>query len=136
MRYRRLGSRYTMIVAAGPLASISEFWHLPRLTPRLAEPRWRPETDVVETAEAITVTAAVAGIDPDTTDVLLFEDALVIEGRRFLRCDEDGVYRVAQIRQGPFRVEVSLPVAIDPEGVDVRYEQGLLTIRLPKLGGR
>lgn len=136
MRYRYLGYRYAMLVQSEGLPPFGQAWRLERLTVTLAEPRWRPETDVYETASAITVTVALAGLEPDDVEVSLFDDAIVVEGWRRLACEESGVYRAAQIPQGPFRVEVPLAAAIDPERPEVRYEQGLLRITLPKAPGR
>ena len=65
----------------------------------------------------------------------LFEDALVLEGHRHIQgCEEGGVYHAVGIRQGPFRLEVRLPVPVDGERVQAQYERGLLWIRLPKVG--
>jgi HSP20 family protein len=134
MRYRRLDYRYTMIVTTG-LRPFGE-WRAERFEVRLAEPHWRPETDVYETPAAVTVTVELAAVDQEGLEILLFEDALVIEGQRRFLCEEGGVYRAAEIRQGPFRVAVALPEPVDPDGIDARYEQGLLRVRLPKVGGR
>jgi HSP20 family protein len=136
LRYRHLGSRYTMIVRRGALPPFSEAWRLERLTVTLAEPCWRPETDVYETAGAIHLAVALAGVDRDDVQITLFEDALVIEGQRRLACEGEGVYRAAQIPQGPFRVEVALTAAIAPEGLEGRYEHGLLRLTLRKAAAR
>ena len=86
-----------------------------------------------ETAGALEVLIDVAGVSEDEVEVQLFEDALVVEGQRHLPASgEDARYLAAAIRQGPFRVEVPLHVAVDPEGVAARYESGLLRITLPK----
>lgn len=135
MRYRYVGYRYAMLVQTEALPPFTQAWRLERMTVTLAEPRWRPETDVYETASAITVIVALAGLEPDDLEVSLFDDALVIEGVRRFGCAESGVYRAAQIPQGPFRVEVPLTAAVDPERPDVRFEHGLLRITLPKAPG-
>jgi HSP20 family molecular chaperone IbpA len=44
------------------------------------------------------------------------------------------VYHAAGIRQGPFRVELPLPAAVDADGVSATYDRGLLRITLPKRG--
>lgn len=133
MRYRQLGHRYAMIMTTGQLRPFGELWRTGWLSVTLAEPRWRPETDVYETASAVELTVELAGVDPDSLDVLLFEDALVIEGERRLSvAEEGGVYRAVQIRQGPFRVDVALPGPIEADRIDARYEQGLLRVTLPK----
>ena len=137
MHYRYLGIRYTMVLTAvQPPALEGEVWRSRRMDVVLARPHWRPDADVYETTGAITVTVELAGVDEEAVTVLLFEDVLVVEGRRELpRCEGDGVYHVAAIRQGPFRIEVPLPVRIDPKGVVARYERGLVSVRLRKANG-
>lgn len=133
MRYRRLSYRYALVVPSArglPSADL----HLGELTRvRFAPPVWRPAADVCETDGAVVVTVELAGIDPDALDVVLYEDAVVVEGQRRLRADPRGVYQLAEIRQGPFRLELTLPRGVDQERVDARYEDGLLAITFPKL---
>jgi HSP20 family molecular chaperone IbpA len=45
------------------------------------------------------------------------------------------VFHAAGVRQGPFRLELPLPAAIDANRVEARYERGLLRIALPKARG-
>ena len=142
MRYRWLRYRYGVVLgtpggdAAGGLRPVGETWRAGRGGMTLAQTCWRPPTDLYETSAAIGVTIELAGVDEDDLDVLLYEDALVIEGRRRLPMpalpDGVGVYHAAEIRQGPFRVELGLPAAIDPERADARYDRGLLQITLLK----
>ena len=99
----------------------------------LVQARWRPATDVAETTRSIEVTVDLAGVDEDDFEVQLFDNGLVVEGRRHLpSCGEDAVYHAAGIPQGLFRLELPLPARIDPDGVEARYERGLLHIMLPK----
>ena len=135
MRYRRLGSRYTVVMTTGDLAPFAELLRVGGQGMVLAQPQWRPEADVYETPAAIVVAVELAGVEEDAFEVLLFEDALVLEGHRHIpACEEGGVYHAVGIRQGPFRLEVRLPVPVDGERVQAQYEQGLLWIRLPKVG--
>jgi hypothetical protein len=86
MRYRRLSYRYTMVVGSSQTWPLG-VWQNDRL--RLVD---------------------LAGVEEDDLDVQLFEDVLVVEGRRQLpSCQEGAVYHAAEIRQGPFRVELALP---------------------------
>jgi len=134
MRYRHLQYRYTMVVTTAP-HSVEEVWRLGTGIVS-AHPRWRPQADVYETATAIVIMVELAGVEEDEMEVLLFEDALVVEGqRRIPSCEASGVYHLVGIRQGSFRLEVPLWVLIDPENVDARYERGLLCVRLQKLTG-
>jgi HSP20 family protein len=132
MRYRRLSYRYALVLTPNE----DQAWDNPRLASstgvRFAQTWWRPPADVCESERTIEVTVDLAGVDQDELDVVLYEDALIIEGRRRLATAPNGVYHLAEIRQGPFRLELGLPVAFDLERVDARYDQGLLRITLPK----
>ncbi|MCC6179600.1 MAG: Hsp20/alpha crystallin family protein [Chloroflexi bacterium] len=133
MRYRRLSYRYAMVLATGGGRSFGAPWRPPAASVSLAGPGWRPPTDVVETASEIVVTVELAGIDQEALDILLFEDALIVEGtRRLPPARAAGVYHAAEIRQGPFRLELLLPGQIDPNTVEARYDRGLLELHFVK----
>jgi HSP20 family molecular chaperone IbpA len=134
MRYRRLSYRYAMVVRSGRTWPLGEMWASDRLR-LLVEPEWRPDADAYETAATIEIVVELAGVDQDDLEVQLFEDALVVEGhRRLPACQEEAVYQLAGIRQGPFRVELPVSAPVDAERVQVRYDGGLLRITLPKRG--
>lgn len=133
MRYRRIGYRYTMVVKQ-PIGWEGS-WRVRAGDVVLSHPHWHPDMDVYETEAGLNVTVELAGVDMDQLEVLLFEDVLVIEGRRSLAEREEGVYHKAGIRQGPFRVEVPLPLPIDGDRVDASYDRGLLRVRLPRAAG-
>lgn len=130
MRYRRIGYRYTMIVSQP--TGWGGTWQVRAGDIVLAHPHWHPDTDVYEGEAALTILVEIAGVNEEALEVLLFEDALVIEGRRSLPITEEGVYHAAGIRQGPFRVEVPLPTAVDADRVEASYDRGLLRVRVPK----
>jgi HSP20 family protein len=131
MRYRRLSYRYAMVIRSGPSGPFDELWQSDRVR-LLVETRWRPDADTYETAATFEVIVDLAGIDEEDFEVQLFEDALVVEGRRGLSAEDAETYHSASIRQGPFRLEVPLPAPMDPERVEARYDRGLLRITLPK----
>ena len=133
MRYRHLSYRYAMVVRYGQMWPFgSDIWQSDRLR-LLVQARWRPDADTYETPTAIEVVVDLAGVDEDDFEVQLFDDALVVEGRRQpLSPQEGAVYHAAGIRHGPFRVELPLPAPVDSERVEARYDRGLLRITLPK----
>jgi HSP20 family protein len=110
-------------------------------TTRIAELWWRPPADIYETADSLVVAVDLAGVDQDDIEVQLFEDGLVIRGRRRLRlAGSDALYHQAQIRQGGFLIEVFLPVSVDATRAEASYESGLLQVvfgkgRTPRDGG-
>jgi HSP20 family molecular chaperone IbpA len=130
MRYRRLSYRY--VVQSGETGLFGEIWQSDRLR-LLVQTRWRPDADMYETSSAIEVTVDLAGVSEDDFEVQVFEDVVVVEGRRQLpSCDGEAVYYAAAIRQGPFQVTLPLPASIDPERIEARYDRGLLHVTLPK----
>jgi HSP20 family protein len=132
MRYRRLSYRYAVVMASGRPRTFGEAWEKQSASIGLGHSFWRPATDVVETATEVIVLVELPGVDHEQLDVLLFEDALIVEGERRLPAYAAGVYHAAEIRQGQVRLELPLPSPIDPEQVDARYERGLLEMRLVK----
>jgi len=96
---------------------------------------WRPLADIRESAEMVMVKIELAGMKEEEIDVTLYEDALVVSGERHEEPEhnENVYYHEAQIRYGPFRIEVILLLPIDREGVKARYENGFLWVDLPKL---
>jgi HSP20 family protein len=96
---------------------------------------WRPLADILESPAMMTVKIELAGMKEEEIEVTLYEDALVVSGNRQDDHDyHEGLsYYEAQIRYGPFRVEVFIPYPIEREGVTARYENGFLWVDLPKL---
>ena len=132
MRYRRLSYRYAMVVRSGQTWPFGDMWQTDRLR-LLVQGRWRPDADTYETATTFEIIVDLAGVEEDDFEVQIFEDALVVEGRRDLpSCQEEAVYHAGGIRQGPFQLELPLPAPVDPERVEARHERGLLRITLPK----
>jgi HSP20 family molecular chaperone IbpA len=131
VRHRSFAIRYDMVLVTSssrPMALL----HTERFL--LAEPRWRPAVDLYETPGAVRVTVDLAGVEEDDVEILLFDDAVVIEGTRVLpACEGEAVYHAAAIRQGPFRAAVALPAPVDTGAVEARFERGLLRVALPKL---
>lgn len=135
MRYRRISYRYALTIRTGP-EPLGSGYLAGRERIRLAQPWWRPAADIAETPGAIAVTVELAGISVDDLDVLLYDDAVVIEGERHLPPPSvDARYHAAEIRQGRFRLEVPLPCGIDAEAARARYDNGLLLLEFPKANG-
>jgi HSP20 family protein len=135
MRYRRLDYRYMTLTSAVPAWPLVEAWPDDRLQ-LLVQGRWRPDADAYETMATVEVVVDLAGLEDEDVEVQLFDDALVVQGRRELPRGAEGArYHAARIRQGPFVLVLPLPTPVDPEGVTARYERGLLSVTLPKRDG-
>jgi HSP20 family protein len=132
MRYRRVSYRSAMVVRAGETWPFGDIWRSECLR-LLVQGQWRPDADTYETRTAVEIVVDLAGVDEGDVEVQLFDDALLVEGRRQLpSCDEGAVYHAAAIRQGAFQLVLPLPAPVDPDRVEARHDRGLLRITLPK----
>ena len=132
MRFRRLSIRYRELSPGAALRLFGDPWILPLPIP-MTRPEWRPPVDYCETNTELAVKIEVAGMTEEQFEILLYQDVLVIEGDRPWRSSgAEARFHLAEIRYGPFRLELPIPFDIDRERVTARYEQGFLTVHLPK----
>jgi HSP20 family protein len=98
------------------------------------EPEGQLTIDLYQTADDIIVESAIAGVDPGNIDVNVTSDSISIRGNRKREKavrDEDYIYQ--ECYWGKFGRSVILPQEVDPEGADVKFKNGILTVTLPKL---
>jgi len=95
--------------------------------------RFVPRIDASETDEAYRVTAELPGLEKDDFSVMLDEDVLTIKGEKRSTHDEevDGVRHV-ESGHGSFERRFRFPKPIAVDAVDAVYENGVLTVTLPK----
>ncbi len=99
---------------------------------------WRPALEVYETATALVVRVELAGIDGEELAVALDGDTLTVEGQRTPEAHDEGAsrqYHEVGIPYGPFRAQVRLPFPVERDATEAEYEQGFLTVRLPRAAG-
>lgn len=99
----------------------------------VASPKWKPPTDVYETAEAIVVLMDIGGMRPEDFTVELGEGILTIAGERHPQREGKRHYHYMEVQVGPFERRLRLPVAVEPQSLKATYEQGFLEVRLNKL---
>jgi HSP20 family protein len=92
-----------------------------------------PAIDVHETADDIVVTAALPGLKADDVDITLTGQSLSIRGE-FKASDEveRGQYLYRERRFGSFQRQLQLPVRVQSEAATANFQDGLLTLRIPK----
>jgi HSP20 family protein len=133
MRFRRLSIRYRELAPGAALRLLGDPWILPLLPIPMARPEWRPPVDYCETGGELSVKIEIAGMTEDQFEILVYQDVLVIQGERPWRSSgAEARFHLAEIRYGPFRFELPIPGGVDRERVTARYEQGVLTVHLPK----
>jgi HSP20 family protein len=91
--------------------------------------------DVKETPDQFTVTASVPGVPASDIDISVLGDTLRIRGRRKEETEETGEggrWLLRERRVGSFERIVSLPAAVDAERATADFNDGILTLTLPK----
>ncbi len=90
--------------------------------------------DVYETPNHIVVKTIVAGVKKEDLDVALSRDMVSIKGKRESEHNVgDGDYFHKELYWGSFSRTILLPQEVDIEKAEAYENQGLLTIKLPKI---
>ena len=89
--------------------------------------------DMYETDEDVIVKASVPGIKPDDVEVTMQDGVLQIRGESEQEREEtEGRYHYRERHYGSFARAVRLPGNVDADKVDAEFENGVLTVRIPK----
>lgn len=94
---------------------------------------WGLAVDMYETNDNLVVKASVPGIKPEQLDVTVQGETLTIKGEAQEEQErEQGRYHVRERRQGSFSRTLALPFPIQSDKVQATFEDGVLTLTLPK----
>ena len=91
-----------------------------------------PPANVSQTAEQIIVRCELPGMNIGDIKVTTAQNKLTIEGNRVIKREERVSYHRREREEGSFSRTFVLPVAFDSERVQATYNDGILTISLPK----
>jgi len=104
-----------------------------RLMPAVTEYDAVFPVEVSETEDAIEVKASLPGVKPEEVEISVASGVLTIKAEH-LEDTEDkkrDFYR-REIRYGSFHRSLSLPVSVDADKAEARFENGVLRLTLPK----
>jgi HSP20 family protein len=96
-----------------------------------------PALDVVEKADVYLVSAELPGIDPSDVEISFENDTLTLRGTKhpWLQTPENGeelrIYTAERL-SGTFERAVRLPEYVEGDRIEALYENGVLTITIPK----
>jgi HSP20 family protein len=94
---------------------------------------WSLAVDVVENKDEFIIKASVPGINPEELDVSYTDDALTIKGEIKSENEvEENQYHLRERRYGSFARSLSLPTKVKGDAIKASYQNGVLTLRLPK----
>jgi HSP20 family protein len=93
----------------------------------------QPAIDVHETDDEVVVTAALPGVKPEDVEITMTGQNLIIRGE--FKADEKverDQYLYQERRYGAFSRQLQLPIRVQGEKADASFEDGVLTLRIPK----
>ena len=94
---------------------------------------WNISIDVIQRPDEIVVKASMPGVKPEAVDLAIEDNILTLRADRKPDFEDDkSVYLVQERPTGSFYRALRLPETIDASKVQSTYENGVLTIVLPK----
>jgi HSP20 family protein len=94
---------------------------------------WVPAVDVLEQADAIRIAAELPGVKPGDVKISVEENVLTVQGTK-QQVAEERTERVHRYERtyGSFARTFTLPRTVDTAQITAGYDNGVLTITLPK----
>lgn len=94
---------------------------------------WMPAMDVYETEDKLVAKVELPGIDPEDVEVSVEDGTLTVSGKREFSSEvrEESYHRIER-RYGAFSRAITLPPTVDPDGVEARFDKGVLTVEVAK----
>jgi len=90
--------------------------------------------DLYQTENELVIQTAIAGVRAEDLDISIDGDVFLIKGARDLPPEkEKRNYFCQECYWGPFSRQIILPEEVDPSRTKAEMNQGVLTIRMPKI---
>lgn len=95
---------------------------------------WVPPVDILEEADSIRIMAELPGVNPENAKISVEGNVLTIHGTK-QQVAEEKTERVHRYERayGAFERTFTLPATVDAANIKARYENGVLTVTLPKV---
>lgn len=93
-----------------------------------------PAANVLESADTFYLEIAAPGISKEDFKISIEKDVLKVQVAKEQTADENQPsFRRREFNFSSFERSFKLPKSVNQEGIEARYEQGVLTVKLPKL---
>lgn len=93
-----------------------------------------PRIDITENEKSISIDAEIPGVPKENIKITLQDNILTIEGEKKKVSEEkDKNYYREERSFGKFKRSYTLPVEVDSENVDAKFNNGILEIVLSKV---
>jgi HSP20 family protein len=94
---------------------------------------WAPAVDIYETEQELVLKADLPEVNQQEIDIRIENNMLTIRGERKFQNEvgQDNYLRIERA-YGPFSRSFSLPNTLNTEAIKADYQNGVLSIRMPK----
>jgi HSP20 family protein len=92
-----------------------------------------PAVDLYQNADEVVVKASLPGLKAEDVQISVTADDLILRGEFKEETEQDGkTYLLRENRYGSFERQVMLPIYVQTDKAKAEFENGILTIILPK----
>lgn len=97
-----------------------------------SESALRPDVDILETDDGITLQADMPGVSKDRLNLRIDGSNLLVEGRIGITPQEQMEPLYADVRSAVYRRNFLLSNEFEADKIDANLKDGVLTVRIPK----
>lgn len=89
-------------------------------------------SNLYETADGFTLQIPMPGVNPDEVEITAQQDTLTVKWATSVKVPENAASHWSGFAAGQYQQSFTLPAAINAEKVNASYDNGVLTLEMPK----
>lgn len=89
-------------------------------------------TNLHETPDGFVLQIPMPGVNPDAVEITAQQDTVNVKWETSVKVPENSTTHWSGFASGQYQQSFTLPAAINADKVDATYENGILTLNLPK----
>lgn len=94
---------------------------------------WSPAVDISESSDSYTIYAELPGIKKEDVKIIMNGNLITLRGEKKNESEKKGnMFSRIERSYGVFERSFTLPLTVKSDAVEARYNDGILTITLPK----
>jgi HSP20 family protein len=90
-------------------------------------------SNLYETAEGYTLQIPMPGVKPDDVEITVRQDTINVKWESKMQAPEGATAHWNYLQSGQYQQSFTLPSAVDADRVQASYNDGILTLSLPKV---
>lgn len=94
---------------------------------------WSPAVDISESSDSYIIYAELPGMKKDDVKITMNDNVITLRGEKKKETEKkEGTFSRIERSYGIFERSFTLPVTVKSDAIEARYNDGVLTITLPK----